>query len=301
MRPRTHRGVVRSYFDSYEFNRLNEMIGKDIHGAKEGFERYLEKYHNDLSAYLKYAEVLITTGDFKKAHEMIELVEYKLARTSFYISDDTRRKAVNKMIIHTKGRLYSNEKRVWAALKLIYDHQDIFEDDRLKKATIFYLRKIVNNHIREKKDVSYIYRQIYSYSEEEMIEHIKKHEADYNMGDREISTSYFLPEIEIEKLIEEVKKNLKPENALYTGYFDNTYCFRLDSCGRCDNKLVDYLEVVAFNGSPNIITMYPVSHTNNRNIVDLNYMREELEENKPKVKTLSQIDKFRMRYSKNND
>ena len=58
--------------------------------------------------------------------------------------------------------------------------------------------------------------------------------------------------------------------------------------------MVDYFKVFCFNdNNNNIISMCPSNHCECLPYVDLNYLKEN---DKPKVKTISQIEKFNRRY-----
>ena len=78
------------------------------------------------------------------------------------------------------------------------------------------------------------------------------------------------------------------------GFITNSYIFKYDSNGRIDNKLVDFLIVIALYDSNDIITMYPYKNREKVEFYDLN---PELDiEESPKLKRVSQIAKFNQRY-----
>ena len=60
--------------------------------------------------------------------------------------------------------------------------------------------------LRRREPNSYMFRQIVEYKEEDFRDHIKKHLADYNENDRNISVAYFNSDFPIDKAIIEVKK-----------------------------------------------------------------------------------------------
>lgn len=286
----------RKYYDRYEYDRLCKLMKLDIYAAKEGFEEYLLKYNKDISAHLRYVNLLITTGELEQAKEYISIIENKLNKISVYNSLELKRNEKHKSLLVAKARLYSYLDRPWDSLRILINNREIFNEDI--KYSIFYLRKLVNHYVRsdDRGNGSYIYRQMADYKEEELIEHIKRHEADYNMNDKEISTSFFVPDFPVEKVIEEVKNNMKKENSLNKGIIANSYFFKYDQCGRSKDKLTDFFEVITFKDTKDIITMYPVLVVKNRNYVDLNNLIEKKEYNNQNVKRLSQIDKFNRRY-----
>ena len=297
MRPTLRDRNNRKFFDTFEYERLIKLIESDIYAAKEGFEDYLIRYKDDMSAHVRYASILITLGEFDKVDKILQMIEYRLAKSSIYKEDEYKGNSIRRALLFNRARLYAFQNKTWDSLHIIFNNPDVFET--IDKHNIFYLRNLVNNHIDKSdrdRNNSYIYRQIINYKEEDFIDHIKKHKADFNENDRTVSPSFFSYDTPIEKLIDGVKNNLNKENALNTGFISNTYLFKYDACGRSDNKITDYFEVVTFNGTNKIITMYPTKTPNNRKFVDLNYLKEK-EEETSKVKVISQIDKFNRRYN----
>jgi hypothetical protein len=138
--------------------------------------------------------------------------------------------------------------------------------------------------------------QAYNYNEELFKEHIKKHQKLYNT-DQDNSNEYiFENDFPIEKIINEVKKYIPSDKKICPGYFDNTYFFKYDKCGKVKNTWTNIFTVVCFPNTNNIITMCPVSGYERLPYVNLNYLKD-YEEEKTNVKRLSQIDKFNMRYN----
>lgn len=80
------------------------------------------------------------------------------------------------------------------------------------------------------------------------------------------------------------------------GIINNRYLFRYEFNGRCDGKIADYIEVITLHSTHEIITMYPY-HSNER--IECIDVTPSIEDELPKVKRKSQIDKFNQRYSKN--
>ena len=291
--------VDRQYFNTFEYDRLTKMISTDIHGAKEGFENYLLTYPHDICAYTQYASLLISVGELDRVEELLDRLEAKIETKSFYKCDKEKYDASKKSIIYNRARLYSYTNRPWKAFCLIRSNPEAFEN--LDYSRVFYLRSLVNYRIdrNRREPNSYLFRQIVEYRESDMIDHIKKHEADYNDNNREISTSIFAPEVPLEKLIEYAKENMRPENKINEGICGQVYTFKYDECGRDNNRITDFFEVVVFPGTKDIITMYPTFEPNNRYYVDLNHLKDKKDEGSFGVKRLSQIEKFNKRYGTN--
>ena len=73
------------------------------------------------------------------------------------------------------------------------------------------------------------------------------------------------------------------------------YVFKYDNCGKHDNKIANYFKIICFHNTQDYITMFPCSNCENLPYVDLNYLVNS--NDIPKVKTLSQIEKFNKRYN----
>ena len=79
------------------------------------------------------------------------------------------------------------------------------------------------------------------------------------------------------------------------GLYDDMYVFKYDSCGKDNYKIVNYFKVICFEGTSQIITMYPASDCEKLPYIDLNYMKTK--EDTPKIKVLTQREKFNTRYN----
>ena len=166
------------------------------------------------------------------------------------------------------------------------------------KDVMFYLKKNMGKFDEKRREKnSYLFRQIVEYKEEDFFNHIQKHSADYNKDLDNPNKNIFVPGFPIENVVNEVKKNLFDNNRLYTGFIENTYVFKCEGCGRVDKKLVDYLKVVCFDKTKDIITMLPVSGMENFPQVDISYITKK--EEKKEEKRPSQIDKFNKRFKRN--
>ena len=286
----------RKYFNSYEYDRICKLTHTDIIGAKEAFEDYLIRYKEDLSAYSKYANILLSLGELDKAESILDLIDYKMYKAQHYKEDDEKTKGFRTYLIHLRAKLYVYQNKIEEALELMHTKKEAFKDT--KSFIYFYLRSLIEDVDKTNRDKNaYMYRQIIEYKEEDFIDHIKKHEADFNENDKEISPVYFAPDFPLETAIEEVKKNLKRENAINSGFVSNIYTFKYDACGRESDKIADYFHAVTLRDTKNLISMYPQLVVDTRNYVDLNYLKDK--EETPKVKRISQIDKFNRRYNMN--
>lgn len=283
------------YFNKHEFCKISELSKKDPFVANIAYEHYFEKYPHDNSAKTYYISNLIAVGDLKKAQEELNKLEIELSRNSLYHFDVEKAKTLKHNIKICKLKLYLYQDRIEEALSFFYNN--LSEFSYLGKEIMFYYRKLRGTlDLNRREPNSYMFRQIVEYKEEDFREHIKKHLADFNENNREISVTYFNPDFPIDKVIGEIKNYIPSNKKMCYGFLENMYIFKYDQCGRDNNRLVDYFKVYTFNNSQNFITMCPSCDCEKYPSVDLNYLKEK-EEQKKLEKRPSQIDKFRQRYN----
>ena len=86
------------------------------------------------------------------------------------------------------------------------------------------------------------------------------------------------------------------DNKLCSGFYDDTYIFKYNKCGRVDNRLVDYINVVCFHNTHDIITILPVNCGEHMPHVNLNYMIEDKPQKE--IKRISAVEKFNKRFKR---
>lgn len=304
-----------SYYNEDEFNYANSLMSTNPVEAKTRFEEYLLKYPNDYSARIYYAYVLIVLRMLDEASLVIDKTE----EDAFSDKKFNNPKMQRKIII-------LNEKITLAKIKLLFyqgkyqelyfnyfkndsilnssDYLEIlssFGIDRFNYDSVrFYIMKNIGLLSPELKFQSYLYSQILDYSDDRFFEHVKKHVAD-DAAFRDTSiNSLFKSDFNLEEIINEVKKYIPSEKGLYFGILQDVYIFKYDNCGYCDNQLVNYFEIVCFHNTCDFITIHPIINAEHLPCTDLNYMRYRGQENNnPKIRRRSQIDKFNKRFNIN--
>lgn len=280
------------YFDSFEFRQAIELMEIDPFSSISLFEIYLEKYPKDYCAYLFYCCNLITIGKIDEAEKIYNYVE------DIYNNDNKFQKIDKSMrtkqdLILTKLKLLSYTGRYEELYKLCINNKNIVKDNVIQR-TLFYAKKKTGRLNPEKRDEnSYLFSQMVRYEETDFLNHIKKHLYNTEEFIEKPSDAIFEPSFQTEKVIEEMKKYIPSNKKLSPGFYSNIYFFKYDNCGRLNNKMVDYFEVVCFDNTNEFITMWPVDDIKNMPYVDLNYLVDYNE--KPKI---SQIEKFNKRFNK---
>jgi len=282
------------YFNSWEFKQALDLTETDPLYARVLYEQYVKKYPRDYSAYLYYCSLLITLGELDLAEKMLNYIKIEFNTDKAFKQFD-KKNDTYKTYIFTKLKLLSYQGKYEELYNCCM--QNIKEIKiRNMNSVLFYAMKQTGRLNPDKRDEnSYLFKQLVRYEETDFLNHIKKHLAEYNENIENPNSNIFVPGFPIEKVIEEVKKHIPNEKRLYWGFYDDIYCFKYDGCGRQNSKLVNYFKVICVHDTKEFITMCPVVGSENFPHIDLNYMKEESEG--PKVKRLSQIDKFNKKYN----
>lgn len=278
----------KKYYGDKEFSYIMKLLkDKKFNEATYKLEEYLEKYPYDTCACTSYANLLIKNGELEKAADIIE----KTVITS-KTSEITKTE-----IVKVKIKLLCCEGKYRECYEYFLENNIILMNDYEDYYNVlaFLAKKLgIEVEIPEKMK-SYTVKQIQSYDEIEAINHIKKHADDYSSKDYSCFNTDFPLEEMYTKIRNVISTNI--EYNLHSGAMRDVYIFKYDANGRSHQKMVDYIKVIAIQGTNDIITMYPYDNKANLPYIDLTPQKE-IEE-MPKIKRLSQIDKFNQRYGKN--
>ena len=283
---------MKTYFNKEEFNNALSFYETNPLLCKEKFEEYFLKYPKDYSAYSYYISVLINLGLFQEAHKLINELE-KVINNNNVIHDVQKIIFIRNNLVFTKTKLLCYEENYQEAYNLLLKNKNI--DIRTYEFLELYCRSKLGLLKEERRFNSYIFRQIIEYRENDFREHINKHLASGNINTTTPNENIFVEEFPIDKVIPEIKKHFTSDKALYPGFFEDIYTFKYNMCGKDNGKLVNYFKATVFHNTDNIITMFPTKDCEHLPFTDLNYLKFE---EKEKVKTISQIDKFNNRFRK---
>lgn len=290
--------MKKTYYDKWQFEQAVNLSDNNPQEAKLRFENYLENYPKDYSARIYYSFVLSKLGYFNEAEEIINEAEFLFNNNNDSRHRQINEKAFEKLIIQSRLRSLSYQENYKELYKYFKNHiEEIKEMDFDLGRTLFYCKKKLGKlDLNRREGNSYIFRQTVEYKESDFLEHIKKHMEEYNINIPNPNDCVFYKEFPLNKVLEEIKKNIPSEKRLFPGDYDNLYIFKYDRCGKIKEKPVNYIKVICFHDTTDIITMYPADDCENLPYTDLNYLNEEI--TNPKVKRLSQIDKFNQRYKR---
>lgn len=285
------------YFDKWECDHAAELIEKNPIEAKIRFENYLNKYPKDYVAYSYYASILISLQEFDKAKKMLDTAEYLLNNDNRLVHYSDKIKYIKQNVYFDRLRLLTYQGKYDEVCKLCYTSKiGVREDKNIDSVILFCEKQLGKINKKRISGKSYLYRQILEYSEEDFWHHVEKHLADCNSILDNPNKNVFVPDFPFKEVVKEIKDNLYEDKKICSGFYDDTYIFRYDHCGREDNRLVNYIKVVCFHNTKDIITILPVEYGEAIPHVDLNYMIQE--KTIKEIKRQSSIEKFNKRFKR---
>lgn len=239
---------------------------------------YCEKYHHDYSIRLLLLHTLLNLGCLTEARMVYETMQ---ANRSYV-------ERTKNSLYYAAIKLLILEKKYKECLVFLSENENKFRDeDELYYARAF-CKKRLNEPTYSAEFDNYTYQQIMDYSEETLLENVSKNYTDY-----ETMQKSFIEGFPIDKVYQIVKDKLEDAPKTYRGlYFYETY-FKCDNCGTVNGKRADYIYVSTFNDSTDIAFIYPTLNEENAAFTDIN---EFFIPESTKVKRLSQIEKFNLRY-----
>ena len=279
----------RKYYDDKWFKYILGLLdSKRFEQALIEFADYIESFPYDVCARTSYASLLT---DFKRLEEAETIINETI------ITKKT--KAINKReLLKVKIKLLCYQHKYDECYNLFVDNGDIFklDFDDYYSSLVFLKKKLSLPISDEVCSKSYTVAQIVSYSEERAIEHIKKHVDNFDSKEG----SCFNSDFPVEEVYHKLRQILPIETDLYSysGIGRVVYIFKYEGNGRYFRKVTDYIRVVCVQDTNEIITMYPYENSQNLQFIDIDFGIKRVEEEKPRTKRLSQIDKFNQRYNK---
>ena len=300
--------VVKNEYYWYAYHEIGHIKYKMgfTNEAINILEETIKRYKDDL-VLESLVKCYLSKGYTDKAHELIDdikddyLKQLLLGRIKYDNQDFNEAESIfAKLVDNNNGTRYYNYaqyylivakfrlKKYDEALRLIELYkQDLSYSNRNKRELslmYFYINKELGNEL---KPSNYSERQLVYYSEELAINHIRNHhDIDYTI-------SRFNDNIDIEKLYHYIRKNIDIDKRKIFGLLDKyTIDFPKDM-GNDDIRNLRSVSAICLPNTDEILTMYPDRY---EQIIDVNEINES--NNKPKVKRLSQIEKFNKRYNK---
>ena len=287
------------YFRETEFKYAIKLLETDPFHAKERFEEYLDKYPNDYYARAYYVILLTRICLIDEAEEEFCRIIQEAYNNNFFNDNSIKKlRGFKYNMLVAELKILGAKEQYQEILKSMAKYTELFDEEHCDFIS-YYCRSKLGLLPKESAIANpnaYRYNQCVDYHEEVFREHIKKHEADYNKDLDTPNPTIFATDVDLDKIIQEIKKYIPSDKRLYPGFFDDVYYFKYDGCGRVNNKTTNYFKVVCYHNTTNFITMCPASDFYNMPYVDLNYLKEKdvsIKDNRP-----SQIEKFNRRFKR---
>ena len=232
---------------------------KQIYGLLENIENNFEqsrKYYSECmvdpdmqyKSLLAIAKLYIQTGDYEVARKMFETLRLN---PKFYIQATFGLASLN-IFEHNffEAQKLMNEINVSKLTPKLTQHYRIL--DSYIKYFLGQLR-MSDNKFDPVRD--YMIYRLFDHSEDTLLNHIEKHR---NQAEKETNGCFFRY-TDIKKLLYDARNRIEDMNANHFEVSD-MYRFRLDTpIGYKDDLITSDLCVVTIIGTKDIITMYPVS------------------------------------------
>ena len=272
-------------YDRDEFKKITEVVKRNPALAKFMLEEYIKKYPQDYCSYNYYSYTLIKLGLFQEA---MNITEYsKSLWEKDYNIDEKKKIYLRHHEILNIMRILSFQGKYLELLSYYYMNADKVPDVNTSMIP-YYCKKKLGILDDDYSNHGYLINQIINYDEDKFIEIIGNN---YKLG------KYFYDNFPLKEIIKEIKQYIPSNIKLYNNFCEEEYSFRYDACGVDDNETVNHFKATIITGTNNFLFMYPTLSSKEKPQIDLNYMR--YNSATPKIRRLSQIEKFNNKYKKN--
>lgn len=289
--------MKKTYYDKWEFLNAIELIEIDPYETKTRLENYISKYPNDYSSYIYYSFTLISIGEFEQAENIINTTE-KYASKDISFTNNPNSIHFFNYIINARIKILSYLEKYEELYNYCSKNKNKIKELNLNHSLFYSLKKVNKLDLTKREKNSYLFRQIVEYQENDFLDHIKKHLADYNIDTENPNPCIFSSNFPLNTILNEIKKYIPSDKRIFPGFCNDLYTFKYDSCGKVNNKNTDYFSVICFHNTKDIITMYPSEKREKLPYIDLNHLNPMI--NNSNVKKLSRIEKFNQRYKNKN-
>ena len=199
-------------------------------------------------------------------------------------------------LLMARIKLYIYTKRYEEAYELMNQNPEAMRHLIRSNLTVkFYLEKKLGLEYSDDIVEHYQCMQIIDYDYDRFLENVKRSHGEntHNEG-----VSYFNSDFPYEEIISELKTIIPNNKRIYNGLIDNHYYFKYNQCGYDNGMVTDYFSLVTFDDSKEFITMYPIQEKEKYPYIDLNYLKKDELPPYKRVRRMSQMEKFNMKYGK---
>ncbi len=265
----------------------NKNIGLNL------LKEYINDYPDDIYGVTFYTRELYKLGEYEEALDILN--NYPKCENKFLV-----------MIYREKIYALYALGKYSEVLDVIKKLQDI---ENIGGAIAFIKNKCLlliddNENVDEYDESFYVFNQSLKYDKDKALDHIIRHKSRINKKNKPIY-GYFNDDIDVYELIEELEMITKYSDVdqKAMNLITDLYYFYYPNIGYVNGEKTNYMKVITIKGTTNIINAMPCYFARSR--VMNNYFQikkkyiiepDEIEESSPRVKKLSQIEKFNARY-----
>lgn len=214
--------MARKFVDDFEYNKILSLKSTNPFEAKKLMEEYLKKYPKDYIAACNYCDILVLIGEMNEAEKVLNSIITIANNDKYYNRDHNRTIKLNERVLYSKIKILAYQERYNELYKLCLDNKQLLKKKMDYYHLLFFCQKQLGTLEDDKlMQKTYLYMQIINYSEELMMEHIKKHSVDYNRDLDNPKDGIFVLDFPFEKVIEEIKKYIPSEKRLYSGIIED--------------------------------------------------------------------------------
>lgn len=264
---------------------LAKLLVREEKTEEEG-RIYLEQLlHTNYAGYalLELGKLELMKGNREKAQEDFEKILTFKDKISIY--------ALEQLVyLEIKNKNYNQAYSLFQKILELKEFEEyIYKDKEIVKIEFYLKSKLGLLTEKEKKSKRYFQKQVLNYDEEEAIKHIKLHT---HKIDNKIKHTEYIEEINIDNLFNEVKSKIQDEEPKLSVLTDKYIIDCDDTVGIINRVGTNKVEVCTLSNTKDIITMYPVLDT-------MHHDNYEIDMENVKVKRISQIEKFNLKYNLN--
>ena len=285
---------MQQYWSTVERHKIDYLRNTNPYQARVMYENYIKKYPRDYEAIFLYASVLITLKELDLAYEIIKMTKEKYREDENLKDSHHIKDLLDHSCFVAEARCLSYMNKTEELLDLI-EEQPIEEQKKYRQVRSFCLAKLgyIPEHDLQSID-SYKKKQFINYNYDRFREYIRRYTYEYAIKFKDKKDSVFEKGFPMNKVLSEVYKLLDDEKSLYLGQLTDTYVFKYDLCGTCENKPVDFFKVICNHNTHDIISILPSDECDKLPYTDLNYLND-MYNNTTRP---SQVDKFYKRFQK---
>lgn len=277
-------------YDVLELQQIDELV--DNYNYKEALikiREYMKKYPHDCFAMITYCEILYRLHDYKSARTNLEDYELPLnssntIKNKYYLLKVKIAIACRDFALafdaYMKGRRNTSNSAG--------GYTNFFLSN-----TVYFFLKSRAGYLREDeiaKATSYMYKQIIDYSDKRLNDRV----LNYNTIESDSFNNdniKFRDDIDLSRLLEEVKLMYKYQESYYYGPLFVARVFEVDGCGYdSEGNICNYVVVISFADTDEILSIVPANN--------YSYIKPlKLDITKKERKVLSRSEKFNKKFN----